>query len=106
MLRTWPLLTPLAQEEKEMKDAIERNKKDWDAAIKLWEDSGNEAGTTLSRIFRDLKSKLEKDGNIGDFIKESTRRRADISRRLTRSTRSSSSSRTNVPGEIKRPTTR
>jgi hypothetical protein len=58
-----------AQEEKEMKDAIERNKKDWDAAIKLWEDSGNEAGTTLTRIFGDLKDKLEKDGNIGDFIK-------------------------------------
>jgi hypothetical protein len=58
-----------AQQEKELKDAIERNKKDWDAAIKLWENSGNEAGTTLSRIFSDLKSKLEKDGNVGDFVK-------------------------------------
>jgi hypothetical protein len=57
------------EQQKLLKESIERNKRDWDAAIKEWQDSGTQAGEALGRIFDDLKNKLESGGSVEDFVK-------------------------------------
>jgi hypothetical protein len=57
-----------AEFEKKMKETIERNKRDWDAAIELWKSSGDDAGSALTRIFSDLKDKFASSGDVQSFV--------------------------------------
>ena len=48
-----------AELEKQMEKTIDRNKRDWDAAIQLWEMSGSDAAAKLSKVFGDLQEALQ-----------------------------------------------